>query len=169
MLRSIETREKIADKIVDRRVEVLLNPDVDWGDSISTASPPKSTDDRGRVQSTSGLEEVHSLQSQEPFPIDSPLEERPAVSRSVPENRAQLGQCMDALVRDIDEFEDRTPLKLLMEFKDQPVLQITDDFKAAVSSLREQINLDAPRAKLEESFAPVSQHGASPLFKRGTT
>jgi hypothetical protein len=48
-----------------------------------------------------------------------------------------------------------------MEFKDQPVLQITDDFKAAVSSLREQINLDAPRAKLEECFAPVSQHGAA--------
>jgi hypothetical protein len=161
MLRSIETREKIADKIVDRRVEVLLNPDVDWGDSISTASPPKFTDDMGRDQATSDLEAVSPLHPQEPFPIDSPLEERPAVSRSVPENRAQLGQCMDALLRDVDEFEDRTPLKLLMEFKDQPVLQITDDFKAAVSSLREQINLDAPRAKLEECFAPVSQHGAA--------
>ncbi len=161
MQRSIETREKIADKIVDRRVEVLLDPDVDWGDSISTASPPKSTDDMGRDQATSDLEAVSPLHPQEPFPIDSPLEERPAVSRDVPENRAQLGQCMDALLRDIDEFEDRTPLKLLMEFKDQPVLQITDDFKAAVSSLREQIKLDAPRAKLEECLAPVSQHGAA--------
>jgi hypothetical protein len=156
---SIETREKIADKIVDRRVEVLLSPDVDWRDSISTANPPKSTDDIRRDQATSDLEEAAHLHSHEPFSIDSPIVERPSVSRSLPENRAQLGHCMDALVRDIDEFEDRTPLKLLMEFKDQPVLQITDDFKAAVSSFRQQVKLDAPRAKLEECFAPVSQHG----------
>lgn len=161
MQRSIETREKIADEIVDRRVELLLNPDVVWGDSISTASPPKSSDDIGRPEATSDLEEVPPFHSLEPFSIDRPLEERPSVPRSVPENRAQLGYYMSALVRDVDEFEDRTPLKLLMEFKDQPVLQITDDFKAAVSSLREQVNLDAPRAKLEECFAPVSQHGTA--------
>jgi hypothetical protein len=161
MQQAIETREKIVDKIVDRRVEVLLNPDVDWRDSISTASTPDSTDDIDRPEANSDIKEVPPFHSQEPFSIAPPLEERPSVSGSVTDHQTQLRLCIEALVRDVDEFEDRTPLKLLMEFKDQPVLQITDDFKAAVSSLREQINLDAPRAKLEECFAPVSQHGAA--------
>ncbi len=161
MQRSIETREKIADKVIDRRVEVLLNPDIDWGDSISTARPPDSADDIVRPESNSDMKKAPPVHSQEPFTIDGPLEERPSVSGSVTDHQTQLRLCLDALVRDVDEFEDRTPLKLLMEFKDQPVLQITDDFKAAVSSFRQQVKLDAPRAKLEECFAPVSQHGAA--------
>jgi hypothetical protein len=161
MQQAIETREKIVDKIVDRRVEVLLNPDVDWRDSISTASTPDSTDDIDRPEANSDIKEVPPFHSQEPFSIDRPLEERPSVSGSVTDHQTQLRLCIEALVRDVDEFEDRTPLKLLMEFKDQPVLQITDDFKAAVSGLRKQVKLDAPRAKLEEGFAAVSQHGAA--------
>lgn len=161
MQQAIETREKIVDKIVDRRVEVLLNPDVDWRDSISTASTPDSTDDIDRPEANSDIKEVPPFHSQEPFSIAPPLEERPSVSGSVTDHQTQLRLCIEALVRDVDEFEDRTPLKLLMEFKDQPVLQITDDFKAAVSGLRKQVKLDAPRAKLEEGFAAVSQHGAA--------
>jgi hypothetical protein len=161
MQRSIETREKIGDKIVERRVEVLLDPDIDWSDSISIASTPDSTDDIDRPEANSDIEEVPPSHSQEPFSIDHPLEGRSSLSGSVPDHQTQLRICIDALVRDVDEFEDRTPLKLLMEFKDQPVLQITDEFKAAISSFLQQVKLDAPRAKLEECFAPVSQHGAA--------
>ena len=128
MKQSMDARETIAEKIVDRRVEELLNPDVDWGSSISSASPP-------------GV--------------------KSSVSRSSPEDRIQLLQCVDKLLKDLNEFQDRTPLKLLVEFKDKSVLQSTDDFKSAVSSLRDQVELNAPREKLNDCFASVSQHGGA--------
>ena len=44
MQQSIETRERIAEKIVERRVEELLNPDTQW--------PPKSRANDGRIVAT---------------------------------------------------------------------------------------------------------------------
>ena len=75
-------------------------------------------------------------------------------------NRAQLKQTADALIRDVDEFYSRTPLKLLLTFKDaSSTLQMADDFYGTVQNFKDGLASNASDQNLIESYGYVEEFG----------
>jgi hypothetical protein len=274
MRRSIETREKIAGQIVDRRVEELLNPDASWehplqshgrqteplkmtgrlpqnfygdwrveqlivkgGDvDLSSMLNPylKITADHFEIPFDGDIRDTlaYSLLPGTPTKVDLILEPSgsraqalgiieitddtfklcfrepaevneppitesdrpttfgpesktyfvqcrrivtPSVSGSgentnpdtfaVTLNRSELLPTIDAILLDIEELQNRTPLKLLLQFKDEPLLQISDDFYKSVRSLRDDVKGKQPTAKVKAAFSSA-KYNCKPVVSK---
>ena len=75
-------------------------------------------------------------------------------------SRAQLKQTADALIRDVDEFYNRTPLKLLLTFKNATgTLQIADNFYGTVQNFKDILDRNEPDEQLVESYRFVEEYG----------
>ena len=75
-------------------------------------------------------------------------------------SRAQLKQTADALIRDVDEFYNRTPLKLLLSFKDaKSTLQIADNFYGTIQNFRDNLAQNESDEQLIESYRFVEEYG----------
>ena len=76
-------------------------------------------------------------------------------------DREHLKQLADSLMRDVDEFFNRTPLKLLLNFKDvTTLLQTSNDFYGTVQNLRDCANRNESDQVLRESYRYVEQYGS---------
>jgi hypothetical protein len=154
MQQSIDSRDRIVDQIVDRRVEELLEPDARWDGVQQTLQPSNSAEiANGLPTEFHGTPEPTTGQSKEPSPFGSTL------------NSSELLPTIDAMLRDIEEFQQRTPLKLLLQFKDEPVLQISSDFYETVRTLKENVEQNHSNTKLKESFGHVASQGKSFVSK----
>ncbi|MCA9013409.1 MAG: hypothetical protein KDB01_26850, partial [Planctomycetaceae bacterium] len=80
-------------------------------------------------------------------------------------SRSELLPMIDAMLRDIEEFQQRTPLKLLLEIKDESVLQISSDFYETVRTLKEDVEQNRSNTKLNRSFGHVASQGKSFVSK----
>ncbi len=77
-------------------------------------------------------------------------------------DRAHLGQVADALMRDVDEFFNRTPLKLLLHFQDvADVLETASDFYGTVENFKDCVDRDEDEQVLLECYRYVEQYGQS--------
>lgn len=77
-------------------------------------------------------------------------------------SRAQLKQTADALIRDVDEFYNRTPLKLLLAFKDaKSTLQIADNFYGTIQNFRDNLAQNESDEQLIESYRFVEEYGVT--------
>ncbi len=75
-------------------------------------------------------------------------------------SRAQLKQTADALIRDVDEFYNRTPLKLLLTFKNATgTLQIADNFYGTVQNFKDNLDRNESDQELIESYRYVEEYG----------
>lgn len=75
-------------------------------------------------------------------------------------SRTQLKQTADALIRDVDEFYSRTPLKLLLAFKDATTtLRLADEFYGTVQNFKDNLASNASDQQLIESYGYVEQYG----------
>ncbi len=80
-------------------------------------------------------------------------------------SRAQLKQTADALIRDVDEFYNRTPLKLLLVFKNASgTLQVANDFYGMVQNFKDNLENNESDEQLIESYQYVEKQGT--LFVR---
>ena len=76
-------------------------------------------------------------------------------------DRAQMKQIADALIRNVDEFYSRTPLKLLLSFKNAAdTLAIADDFYGTVLNLKDNLARNESDEVLIESYRYVEEYGA---------
>ena len=76
-------------------------------------------------------------------------------------NRGQMKQTADALIRNVDEFYSRTPLKLLLNFKNvQGALQIADDFYGTVQNFDDNLDRNESDEVVLESYKYVEEYGA---------
>jgi len=106
--------------------------------------------------------------------VNSPVVDR-AVSRAIQadsdihellwlettSDRVQMKQIADALIRNVDEFYSRTPLKLLLSFKNAAdTLAIADDFYGTVLNLKDNLNRNESDEVLIESYRYVEEYGA---------
>ncbi len=77
-------------------------------------------------------------------------------------DRAHLGQVADALMRDVDEFFNRTPLKLLLHFHDvADVLETASDFYGTVQNFKDCVDRNENEQTLLECYRYVEQYGES--------
>lgn len=77
-------------------------------------------------------------------------------------SRAQLKQTADALIRDVDEFYNRTPLKLLLTFKNATgTLQIADNFYGTVQNFKDNLDRNESDEQLIESYQYIEQYGTT--------
>jgi HPt (histidine-containing phosphotransfer) domain-containing protein len=75
-------------------------------------------------------------------------------------SRAQLKQVADALIKDVDEFYNRTPLKLLLPFKDATsTLQVANDFYGMVQQFQSNLATDESDERLIESYRDIESQG----------
>jgi hypothetical protein len=75
-------------------------------------------------------------------------------------NRAQLKQTADALIRVVDEFYNRTPLKLLLTFKNvSSALQTADNFYGTVQNFKDNLARNESDAVLLDSYQYVEEYG----------
>jgi hypothetical protein len=80
-------------------------------------------------------------------------------------SRLQLKQTTEALIKDVDEFYNRTPLKLLLTFRNsQGTLQIANDFYGMVQNFKDNLDQNESEQQLVESFRYIEEQGA--LFVR---
>jgi hypothetical protein len=76
-------------------------------------------------------------------------------------SRAQLKTTTDNLIRDVDEFYNRTPLKLLLSFKNAAgTLQIADNFYGTVQNFKDMLERNESDQQLIESYRYVEEYGA---------
>ena len=76
-------------------------------------------------------------------------------------NRVQMKQIADTLIRNVDEFYSRTPLKLLLSFKNAAdTLAIADEFYGSVLNLKDNLNRNESDEVLIESYGYVEESGA---------
>lgn len=77
-------------------------------------------------------------------------------------DRAHLGQVADALMRDVDEFFNRTPLKLLLHFQEvADVLETASDFYGTVQNFKDCVDRKENEQILLECYRYVEQYGES--------
>ena len=77
-------------------------------------------------------------------------------------DRAHLGQVADALMRDVDEFFNRTPLKLLLHFQEvASVLETASDFYGTVQNFKDCVDRNENEQTLLECYRYVEQYGQS--------
>lgn len=75
-------------------------------------------------------------------------------------SRAQLKQTADALIRDVDEFYNRTPLKLLLTFKNATgTLQTADNFYGTIQNFKDNLDRNESDQELIESYRYVEEYG----------
>ena len=75
-------------------------------------------------------------------------------------SRAQLKQTADALIRDVDEFYNRTPLKLLLTFKNAArTLETADNFYGTVQNFKDILDRNESDEQLVESYRYVEEYG----------
>lgn len=76
-------------------------------------------------------------------------------------DRSQLKLTADALMRDVDEFYSRTPLKLLLSFGDDSrPLRIADDFYGTIKSFQDTLNEQASDQQLIDSYGYIEDFGS---------
>ena len=76
-------------------------------------------------------------------------------------NRSQMKQTADALIRNVDEFYSRTPLKLLLGFKNvQDTLQIADSFYGTVQNFKDNLERNESDVVVIDSYKYVEEYGA---------
>ena len=76
-------------------------------------------------------------------------------------NRAQLKQTADALIRSVDDFYSRTPLKLLLSFKNaQNTLQVADSFYGTVQNFKDNLDRNESDEMIIDSYKYVEEYGA---------
>lgn len=76
-------------------------------------------------------------------------------------NRIQMKQTADALIRNVDEFYNRTPLKLMLNFKNvQNALQIADNFYGTVQNFKDNLDRNESDVMVVESYKYVEEYGA---------
>lgn len=143
MQQSIETRDRIAEKIADRRVEELLDPNIRWTTTTPAIAPLVSRDELVAELNMKTIEvDQGAIQETTQSPEPSWLELLPTI---------------DAILEDIEDLQKRTPLKLLMQFKDKPLIQISDDFNESFRNLREIVEGNQPPEKVKEGFAATEE------------
>lgn len=77
-------------------------------------------------------------------------------------SRENLRQITTSLMRDVDEFYTRVPLKLLLNFKDMTgILQTSNDFYGTVQNFMDCVNRDENERSLLECYRYVEEYGAS--------
>lgn len=75
-------------------------------------------------------------------------------------DRVQLQQTAIALMRDVDEFYNRTPLKLLLNVKDlTAAMQTASDFYGTVQNFRDMIDRNQSDTQVLESYRYVEEYG----------
>jgi hypothetical protein len=75
-------------------------------------------------------------------------------------SRAQLKQVADALIKNVDEFYNRTPLKLLLPFKDATgTLQVANDFYGMVQQFQSNLEAEESDERLIESYRDIESQG----------
>ncbi|MCP4170092.1 MAG: hypothetical protein GY758_04880 [Fuerstiella sp.] len=75
-------------------------------------------------------------------------------------DRAHLTQVADALMRDVDEFFNRTPLKLLLHFHEvASVLETASDFYGTVQNFEDCVDRNEDEQTLLECYRYVEQYG----------
>ena len=75
-------------------------------------------------------------------------------------SRPQLKQTADALIRDVDEFYNRTPLKLLLSFKNAAgTLQVADNFYGTIQNFKDVLDRNESDQQLMESYRYVEEYG----------
>ncbi len=76
-------------------------------------------------------------------------------------SRTQLKQTTDALIKDVDEFYNRTPLKLLLTFKNSSsTLQMANDFYGIVQNFKDNLDRNESDQELMESYRYLEEQGA---------
>lgn len=76
-------------------------------------------------------------------------------------NRPQLKQTADALIRSVDDFYSRTPLKLLLSFNNaQNTLQVADNFYGTVQNLKDNLDRNESEETTIDSYKYVEEYGA---------
>lgn len=77
-------------------------------------------------------------------------------------NRVQLKQTADALIRSVDDFYSRTPLKLLLSFKNaQNTLQVADSFYGTVQNFKDNLDHNESDEMIIDSYKYVEEYGAA--------
>ncbi|MFN9719602.1 MAG: hypothetical protein ACK58L_12960 [Planctomycetota bacterium] len=80
-------------------------------------------------------------------------------------SRPQLKQNTDALIKDVDEFYNRTPLKLLLTFRNSSgSLQMANDFYGVVQNFKDNLDRNESDEELINSYRYLEEQGA--LFVR---
>ncbi len=75
-------------------------------------------------------------------------------------SRARLKNTADALIRDVDEFYNRTPLKLLLTFKNAAgTLQVADNFYGTVQNFKDNLERNESDQQLVESYRYIEEYG----------
>ena len=76
-------------------------------------------------------------------------------------NNDNLRQIATGLSRDVDEFYNRVPLKLLLNFKNvSSILQTSDDFYGTVQNFLDCVNRNEDERSLLECYRYVEEYGA---------
>ncbi len=84
-------------------------------------------------------------------------------------DRVQLKQTADALIRNVDDFYSRTPLKLLLGFKNAAVtLESASDFYGTVQNFQDNLNRNESDETVIDSYKYVEEYGAVFLRTFGT-
>ena len=77
-------------------------------------------------------------------------------------NRVQLKQTADALIRSVDDFYNRTPLKLLLNFKNaQNTLQVADSFYGTVQNFKDNLDRNESDEMVVDSYKYVEEYGTA--------
>lgn len=77
-------------------------------------------------------------------------------------SRAQLKQTADSLIRDVDEFYNRTPLKLLLNFGDAAnTLETASSFYGTVQNFKDNLERNESDENLVESYRYVEEYGTA--------
>jgi len=77
-------------------------------------------------------------------------------------SKENLRQITTSLMRDVDEFYTRVPLKLLLNFKDMTgILQTSNDFYGTVQNFMDCVNRNEDERSMLECYGYVEEYGAS--------
>lgn len=75
-------------------------------------------------------------------------------------SRENLKMIADSLSRDVDEFFNRVPLRLLLHFKNvASILQTADDFYGTVQNLQDSIERNESDQEIRDSYRHVEEYG----------
>lgn len=75
-------------------------------------------------------------------------------------SREELRQISDSLMRDVDEFYNRVPLKLLLHFKNvASILQTADDFYGTVQNFRDCVDRNENEQSILQCYRYVEEQG----------
>ncbi len=75
-------------------------------------------------------------------------------------NRERLKQLADTLMRDVDEFFSRTPLRLVVDLKNvDSILDTAGDFYGTVQHFKQTVSEEEDEKALMESYTYVEQYG----------